>query len=68
MVSYLWRWINPLMLVQYVMVSILYNRALEYLTCVQRMGFIPIVMVAVLTKVYYWVLHANLVAAGETKL
>ncbi len=65
MVSYLWRWINPLMLIQYVMVSILYNRTLEYLTCIQRMGFVPIVMVMVLTKVYYWILHANLVAAGE---
>ncbi len=64
MVAYLWRWINPCMLVQYVMVSIVYNRAFEYLTSVQRMGFVPIIMVTMLTKAYYWILHANLVAAA----
>ncbi len=29
--AYLWRWVNPIMLIQYSMVAVLYNKAYEYL-------------------------------------
>ncbi len=56
MVAYLWRWLNPSMLSQYAMVSVLYDRSHEYFVAVHRLGYLPVIMVAMfgqVEKIYF---------------
>ena len=42
MIVYFWRLLNPHTLMQFILLSVLYNRTHEYLTSIQFLGFLPI--------------------------
>ena len=42
MIVYFWRLLNPHTLMQFILLSVLYNRTHDYLTSVQFLGFLPI--------------------------
>lgn len=52
MIIYFWRLLNPHNVMQFILLSILYNRMFEYVASIQYLGFLPIGFTGLLSYVY----------------
>ncbi|TRY76889.1 hypothetical protein TCAL_09230 [Tigriopus californicus] len=52
MIVYFWRILNPHSITQLILIAILYDKAFEYLTTIQYLGYIPILAIGFASQLY----------------